>query len=269
VVRTVEDYVWAFEKRALTLKGSAGTSRWTRVLFAARTVDLRWKATPATSAGCTFRYQVESTALAKPLKVTAKLKGSKAGSGSRAMTIKYGNGVVTVTTDCLSWSLKVVSTGHPGITLKQSSDAYRAKGTTAAELNDALFDADLDWSWRYLYKYTTGGTVRLTSITITARMTYEMPTWTPPEGTDPLLVEKWKAALVGLRKHLDGEAALGIQYIGRFLAAAQKKSSFSSLSALEKYLERVNDRSFDAADERYDDYNKYTDYGWKQGAYLP
>jgi hypothetical protein len=264
----MNDWVWSYAKHPLTLKGKAGTTTWKKVLFGAKTVDLRWKATAASKAGCTLRFKVESKALAKPLKVTRKVKGSKPASGTKALTIKYGDGVVTVSTDCASWSLKVVATSWPGITLKQSNDTFKTKATTAAGLNEALYDSEADPNWRYLYRYTTGAGARMTSVTATIKMVYELPAWKAPEGTSQGLVDQWQDAVAAMRTHLYGEAALQIQYVGRFLADAQKKTSFSSLAALQKYLDKVDDRHFDSYSDRFEAYNKSVDYGYDQGAWV-
>ena len=268
VTATVDDWTWTYAKHPLTLKGTPGTWTWKKVLFGAQTVDLRWKATAASSAGCTFRYQVASKSLPKTVKASAKVKGTKPATGTRSLTVKYGDGTVGVTTDCATWSVKLVATSWPGITLKQTNDTYKAKGTTAAALNEELYDAEADANWRYLYKYTTGGGTRLKSLTATLKLTYELPAWKAPEGTDPTLVAEWKAAVAAMRTHLCGEAALEIQYVGRFLAAGQKKTSFSSLGAMEKYLDKINDRQFDSYADRHEAYNESVNYGIDQGAWV-
>ncbi len=268
VTTTVEDYVWAYQKQPLTLTGTTGTSRWTRVLLGAKTVEMRWKATPASSAGCRFAYALASKQMAKTVKATERLKGAKARTGVRSATVNYGDGTLSVTTDCATWSLRIVATGNPGLTIKQRNDPYKATGTTAAELNDELYEAELDWSYRYNYKYFAGNPVRVTSVTMTLPIDYELPTWAAPEGTDPALVASWKSAVTGMQKHLRGEAALVIQAVGRSLVAAQKKTSFPSVRAVETYFDRTSDRVFDAASDRFEAYNESTDYGYEQGAYV-
>lgn len=268
VTTTVDAWTWTYAKHPLTLKGTPGTWTWTRVVFGAQTVDLRWKATAASSAGCTFRYRVESRQLPKTVKASTKVKGTKPASGTRSLTVKYGDGKVGVTTDCATWSVKLVATSWPGITLKQTNDTYKAKGTTATSLNEELYDAEADSNWRYLYKYTTGGGARLQSLTATVKITYELPAWTPPEGTDPELVASWKSAVAGMRTHLFGEAALQVQYVGRFLAQGKQKTSFASLSAMEKYFDKINDKLYDWMSDRYEAYNKSVDYGLDQGAWV-
>jgi hypothetical protein len=268
VATTVEDYVWAYQKQPLSLTGIAGTSRWTRVLLGAKTVELRWKATPDSAAGCLFSYALGSKQMAKAVKATEKLKGAKARSGARPATVNYGDGTLSVTTDCATWSMRVAATGNPGLTIKQRNDPYKATGTTAAELNDELYEAELDWSYRYNYKYYAGNPIRVTSVTMTLPIDYELPTWAAPEGTDPALVASWKSAVAGMQTHLRGEAALVIQAVGRSLVAAQKKTSFPSVRAAESYYDKSSERVFDGASERFEAYNEYTDYGYEQGAYV-
>jgi outer membrane biosynthesis protein TonB len=268
VETTIEDYVWAYQKQPLALKGATGTTRWTHVLLGAKTVELRWKATPAASAGCRFAYELASKQMAKAVKATAKVKGAKTGSGARSATANYGDGILSVTTDCATWSLRIVATGNPGLVIKQRNDPYKATGSTAAELNDELYEAELDWSYRYNYKYFAGNPVRVTSVTMTLPIDYELPTWAPPDGTDPALVASWKSAVAGMQTHLHGEAALVIQAVGRSLAAAQKKTSFPSVRAAETWYDKSSERVFDSASDRFEAYNEYTDYGYEQGAYV-
>jgi predicted secreted Zn-dependent protease len=266
-VTLVEDWVWAYEKRPLTLSGKAGATTWTKVLFAAKTVDLKWTATPASPSGCTFRFRVESASLAKAVTGSQKIKGSKAASGSRGLTVKYGDGKITVTTDCATYALKIVSTSHPGMTIRQSNDPYKATGTTASELNDAMAEAWADWAIRTSTKYYSGGTIRVASFTLSLGIDYELPAWKAPEGTDQALIDAWNVALKGMRKHVEGEAAIGIQAAGRYLAASTK-TSFGSMSAMNKYRDKLSDTWLDWASDKSDAYNKATDYGYTQGAFL-
>ncbi len=265
---TVEDYAWVYDKHPLTLRGTTGTTRWTKVLFAAKTVNLKWSATPATSAGCSFRYKVESRALARPVAGTQKVKGSKAGSGSRSLATRYGDGVVTVNTTCAKFTLRAVSTSHPGLTISQSNDPYKATGTTASDLNEELANADASWSINTHGKYYSGSTVRVASFGLTMPIDYELPKWKPPSGTDPALVASWKTALANMRRHIEGEAAIGIQAGGRYLAAATRRN-FSSVSAMNRYYDKVGDAFLRSASDRTKALNKATGYGYDQGAFIP
>ena len=265
---TVDDYAWVYDKHPLTLRGTTGTTRWTKVLFAAKTVSLKWSATPATSTGCSFRYKVESRALARPVAGTQKVKGSKAGSGSRSVATRYGDGVVTVNTTCATFTLRAVSTSHPGLTIRQSNDPYKATGTTASDLNEELANAAASWSFNTHGKYYSGSTVRVASFTLTMPIDYELPKWKPPSGTDPALVASWETALANMRRHIEGEAAIGIQAGGRYLAAATRRK-FASVSAMNRYYDKVGDTFLRSASDRTKAFNKATGYGYDQGAFLP
>ena len=122
-------------------------------MFAAKTVSLRWTGTPADKTGCKLSFQLESKALPKTLKVSDKTTNSKALSGKKDVLIKYGDGKVTVKTDCATWSLKVVPTGHPGVAIKRATDATRTKATDAAGLNEALAESHVDWWLSTNYTY--------------------------------------------------------------------------------------------------------------------
>ena len=265
--KIVEDYVWTIDK-PLVLKGAAGTSRWTRILFAANTVDLRWSATPASATNCSFRYTLESRALKSPARGTAKTKSSKPASGSRSVAIKYGDAKLAVVTDCAKWQIKFVPTGHPGVKIERRTEYTRASGTTAAELNEALVDAHADWSLNTSYTYYSAP-VRVRTVTVTVRVTSELPKWKAPEGADPDLVKAWSAAIAGTKRHLEGHAAIAVQTAGRYLAAARAKKSFTSLPAMRRYFDKTSDRFLDAASDRIEKYDEYTYYGSNQGAFIP
>lgn len=264
---TIDDYAWVYEKRPMTLRGTAGTTTWTKVLFGAKTVELRWSAAPATSEGCSFRYKVESKALSKPVSGSSKTKNAKTTTGSRNMTINYGDGKVTVTTTCEKFTLKAVSTGHPGVVIKPANDPYKATGATATELNNELAEAGTDWGIFTSYTYLIGGSPRVTKVTVRVDLDYELPKWTPPDGTDPALVDAWNVALKNMRRHIEGEAAIAVQAGGRYAASLTKKS-FSSKAAMEKYYDTKSDKAIDNASNRHEQYNEDTQYGYTQGAYI-
>ncbi len=251
----------------MSLSGTAGTTTWTKVLFGAQTVALKWTATPASSAGCAFKYRIEAKTLPKAVAAAQKVKGAKAGSGSRTVATKYGDGVVTVTTDCAKYTLRMTSASHPGLTIKQSTDPYKVTGTTATELNEGLAKASADWSFRMSTKYYKGGTIRVSSFTVMVPIQYELPKWTPPEGTDQALIDSWKTALKGMRTHVEGEAAIGIQAAGRFVNSSTKKT-FGSVGAMTKYRDKGSDKWIDVASDKTDTYNADTEWGYTQGAYI-
>ena len=259
--------MWTYEKRPLSVKGTAGITIYPKVLFGAKTVQLSWTAKPAASAGCTFRYKVESSSLPKAVSGSQKAKGAKAASGKRSLAPKYGDGKLTVTTDCGSWSLKAVSTGHPGLAIKQSNDPYKTTGATSTELNEALAKAYADWGIRSNTKYYSGGTIRVASFTATIDIGYELPAWKAPEGTSQSLIDSWNTAHKNMRRHIEGEAAIGIQATGKYLAGSTKKK-FSSLSAMNKYRDKLSDKWIDWASDKMDAYNVATQYGYTQGAYM-
>ncbi|OGO58285.1 MAG: hypothetical protein A2Z32_04795 [Chloroflexi bacterium RBG_16_69_14] len=264
---TSDDYVWTIDK-ALTLKGGPGTWKWTRVLFAAKTVSLRWKATPAGAAGCAFKYRLESASLPKAVGGSAKASTSKAVGGSKNATIKYGDGVVTITSDCASWSLSIVPTGHPGVVIKRTTETTKTAATTAAGLNEALADSQADWDLGTNYNYSVGGTYRIVSLTVTVHVTDELPAWTAPSGTDPALIAAWTTALAGMKRHTQGEAAIAVQSAGRYLASITKRS-FTSFKAMDTYLDQLADKTFDWYDAKSDTYNENTMWGETQDAYIP
>ena len=90
------------------------------------------------------------------------------------------------------------------------------------------------------------------------------------------LAAQWSRLCVGSRacvllsrnRRQEGEAAIGIQAAGRYLAASTKKT-FPSVSAMSKYYDRLGDRFIDSASERTKAYNKATNYGYDQGAFIP
>lgn len=262
----VDDFVWAWDK-PLTLTGTAGDSRWNKVLFGSQTVDLRWTAKPTDASGCTLSYEVTSS-LAKPVKGSVKAKSAKAASAKKAATPKYGDGTVAVATDCASWTLKVVPTGHPNIKIKKVDSKFKTTGSTAEELNAALAKAWMPWTLSWQGRYRSSSPIRVVSLTPTARLRFKVPSWQPPEGTDPELIESWKAASAGMRHHLDGQAAMAIQAAGRFRNAAYAKRSFSSAPAARKYYNKVRSRYFDQWIDRATDYNETTQFGSMQGAFI-
>jgi hypothetical protein len=263
---TVDDYAWVYDKHPMRLSGTAGTTTWTKLLFAANTVALKWSATPASAAGCTFTYKLTSKTLPKAAAGTQKIKGAKPASGSRNLTIKYGDGVMTVTTDCSKYSVTATSTGHPGITITQADAPYRITGTTADELNKGLAKAYADWGIRYYYKYYASP-ARVASFTVTVPIRYKLPIWTPPVGADQSLVDAYNAALKNMRIHTEGEAAIAIQAAGRYHDAANR-TRFTSVSAMQKYFDDQANKSIDAASNRNSTYNDDTNFGDDQGAFI-
>jgi hypothetical protein len=258
--------VWAFDK-PLTLKGTAGTHLWTTALLAARTISLRWSGTPADREGCRLAYTLEATSPAKTVKGSDKTTNAKSLSGRRNVLIKYATGQITVKTDCAKWTLKVVPTGHPGIILKRDTDTTRTTATTAYGLNDALSDSHIDWWLNTSYKYMGTNNPRVASKTITLDVTYELPKWSAPEGTDPQLVSDWKAALAGMKRHEQGEAAIAMQAAGRYLASLTK-SRFTSKKAMEGYFDAKGDKWIEWSNDRIELYDELTDWGGAQGAFI-
>ncbi len=258
--------VWTFDK-PLTLKGTAGAYLWPTAYLAARTISLRWSGTPADAAGCKLAYTLQAKTLPKTVKGTDKTSNAKALKGSRNVPIKYGTGEIGVTTDCAKWTLKIVPTGHPGVVIKRETDTTKTKATTAAGLNEALADSHLDWWLGTSYKYTGTGNPRVISKKITLSLTYELPKWSPPEGTSPQLVTDWKAALAAMKKHEQGEAAIALQAAGRY-AASLTRSRFSSVRAMEKYFDAKFDKWLDWSSDQQEEYDKLTDWGGAQGAYI-
>lgn len=266
VVTTHDEPVWTIDK-ALTLQGTAGTTTWQRVMFAARTVSLRWKATPADDAGCKFAYSLESSTLKKPAKGTDKASTAKAATGKRNVLIKYGDGELTVKTDCATWSMKIVPTGHPGVVIKRDTRTDKTTATAATALNDALAEATTDWWLNTSYRYVGSSRPRVISKKVTVDITYELPKWTAPDGTDPALVEEWKTAMAGMKHHTQGEAAIAVQAAGRYLASLTK-TRFSSMRAMKDYFDTKGDKALDKAQDRLQAYNELTFWGASQGAFL-
>lgn len=266
-VTTVTGFVWTVDK-PLVLRGVAGTTEWTNVLFAAKTVSLRWQATPADAKGCSFRYQLTSPSLSKVIKEGGKAKTAKPIGGSRDLTIKYGDGKVTVTTDCSAWLVKVTPTGHPGIAIKRDTEQTVTKASTVYDLNRALAESQVDWWLTNNYRYTGTSRPRVVSVKVTVDLTYELPSWTPPAEASPTLVEDWNTALAGMKRHEEGEVAIAVQAAGRFIAAASK-TSFTSVKAMKKYFDQKGDKYLDWARDRSRAYDEATGWGETQGAYLP
>lgn len=258
--------VWTFDK-PLTLKGTAGAYVWPTAYLAARTISLRWAGTPTDDTGCKLAYTLEAKTLPKKVKGTDKTSNAKPLKGSRNVLIKYGTAEIGVTTDCAKWTLKIVPKGHPGVVIKRDTDKTKTKETTAAGLNDALAESHVDWWLNTNYKYTGSGSPRVVSKKVTLTLTYELPKWSPPAGTDPELVSDWKAALAAMKKHEQGEAAIALQAAGRYLASLTK-SRFSSVRAMEKYYDAKGDKWIDWASDQLEDYNELTYWGGAQGAFI-
>ena len=259
----VDTYAWVFDKHPMTLKGEAGTTRFTHVLFGAKTVDLRWKAEGHGTA-CAFAASVVSSLMARTVKLSAKVKAAKPASGTRGITANYGDATITVTTDCAAWSIRAVSTGHPGLVIKQQTRTFAIEGDTAAPVKDGLDDAHLDWWINYTYRYRTPP-LRLTSLKTTVRVVSNLPAWTPPAAASQTLIAEWKTAIAALRTHQAGDAVIAIQAAGRFQESAARRTGYRSPTAMQDAIERRCSSAIESAQDRINEYDIFTRRGFTQG----
>jgi hypothetical protein len=70
-----------------------------------------------------------------------------------------------------------------------------------------------------------------------------------------------------MRYHVGGEAAIGIQAAGKYLASSTKKT-FPSVAAMNKYRDKLSDKWIDWASDKTEAYNEATEYGYTQGAFI-
>jgi hypothetical protein len=258
--------VWTFDK-PLVLKGRGGTTIWSDVMFATKSATIRWTGTPADTDGCAFALSLESTALRKALRLSSKTVDATPLTGSRAVAINYGDGKVTVKSDCSTWSVKVLPSGHPGVVVKRTTDLTNTNETTAAGLNDALGESHVDWWVRTQWRYVGTVSPRILSKSVTLDLTFELPSWTQSKTADQQLVSRWRSALAAMKQHEGGEAAVAIQAAGRYLAALTK-TKFSSVKAMNRYFDATFERYADWANHRTLAYNNATDWGRTQGAFI-
>jgi len=157
---------------------------------------------------------------------------------------------------------------------------YDVQGNSVAELiaeKDAKgplddgkrFFAKTDWNlhWNYRYEPRGSGFV-ITTISVTADITYRMPHRVlPPAEPDPI-AGKWARFIAALTTHEHGHAQNAIEHGKALYGALHANRTFASAQALKDFIRAEGDKCLAATREADKQYDARTSHGVTQGATL-
>lgn len=161
---------------------------------------------------------------------------------------------------------------------------YRISGSTVDDLRMQMntlspldhgqrVDATTSWyvNWRYNWHYDhpSQNPCYVTSVQVTADITYLYPEWINEDDGDDMLQAKWNNYLNQLAAHEQGHANNGRQAaieIEKSLLNVQPQTSCSALQGMLETTAKNIITQHNAWDVKYD---RDTDHGKKQGAIFP
>ena len=161
---------------------------------------------------------------------------------------------------------------------------YKIQGKTTAELRSQMnqlgplnqdegkrFDASTLWDLDA--QFTAGGkkgvSCKLKTITVTVKTTFNLPDWTPPDGTPQTLIDRWKKHLAALQTHEEGHKQLGIDAGNDLLSQLKAMPSAPSCDALKPLAAQKRDAVKAAFKQKHKAYDASTKHGANQGAVFP
>ena len=158
---------------------------------------------------------------------------------------------------------------------------YEVIGATLAEVRESIvrsrpwntnsvMDGRTDWKVRWRFKIADYGNVALVqSFEVLTTVTVTLPTWNPPADVPQPLLEGWKRYFGNLKRHEDGHVALAL----RAAAEVRKRTSvIKEAPTLRELTDQINNTANKAIDEfrrKDQEYDKVTQHGVRQDAWLP
>lgn len=157
-----------------------------------------------------------------------------------------------------------------GRTAKDLLTQMRSVGPADRGDGNQHFFAHTDWHvhWHYTYR-RAGQTCAMASVSVDLDVQYIYPRWKNQNEGDAATRAKWAALMTGVQIHEPGHAQHGLDAardIERTLASLPSQPTCDALGALANAWGDGIIRKYDQIDVEYD---RATDHGRTQGAYLP
>ncbi|XGV98454.1 MAG: DUF922 domain-containing protein [Leptolyngbya sp. BL-A-14] len=170
------------------------------------------------------------------------------------------------------------------VVLPPATAPYKIQGKTAAELRSQMnqlgpmnqdegkrFDASTLWDLDA--QFTAGGkkgvSCKVKTVTVTVKTTFNLPEWTPPDGTPQALIDRWKKHLAALQTHEEGHKQLGIDAGNDLLAQLKAMPAAPSCDAINKVAAQKRDAVKASFKQKHKAYDASTKHGATQGAVFP
>lgn len=158
--------------------------------------------------------------------------------------------------------------------LKGMSEAELLADMKAEKLRDPTTGdhvyALTNWriKWRYRYAPYSGG-CRVTKWTVVVSVEVVMPTWHPPSGASPRLVDHWNRYVQALRLHERRHEQNGLDRAGEAAEYLEQRPTAKTCARLERSIDATIEE-FIAAGNAFDRrYDARTDHGATQGVTWP
>jgi predicted secreted Zn-dependent protease len=160
----------------------------------------------------------------------------------------------------------VVTTNYYTVTGSNLVALRASKAKARPWQGKSSFDAVTAWSvhWHYGFR-EEAGLVLLDSLEAKTRVVVTLPRWTPPTGTDPNLVEYWRAFLKGLGTHELGHVSFARLATAELQKQLARLGACQSEQQLSENVDKIGEQVVGAFRAKERDYDQQTEHGIKQG----
>jgi predicted secreted Zn-dependent protease len=131
------------------------------------------------------------------------------------------------------------------------------------------FFAKTEWNLHWNYRYAArGGAFVITTLFVTAEITYRMPRRIPPPTEPDRVAAQWAQFMEALTKHEEGHAQNAIEHGKALYGALRAHGPFVSMQALKDFIQAEGDQCIAETREADKQYDARTGHGATQGATL-
>ena len=159
---------------------------------------------------------------------------------------------------------------------------YEVTGHSAGELRAQLdrlgpigsdgrrYDGRTDWDARWSYSYSDSAAgCRIDRVTVSANITYTMPSWNGADSAPQPLREHWRGYLAALRRHEEGHRDLALEAARAIERGIREMPQTLLCQALPAALDALGQRTVEQHKKLDAEYDARTGHGTTQGAVFP
>jgi predicted secreted Zn-dependent protease len=182
------------------------------------------------------------------------------------------------------WTALFACAAHAQNTLLWSTNYYLISGTDTDGLRSSMH-VSKPWKdrgdmsslvglttwhigWRFHVSPTPSG-CRCSSFTTRTAITNTLPRWLPPTNAPPDLKNAWARFATALGQHEAGHSRLALAALAEMHRQVKALGEDLDCDALRKKINEVAQRTLDDFRKRDEEYDRITDHGGTQGAWLP
>jgi len=166
-------------------------------------------------------------------------------------------------------------------TLRRTTNYYSVTGASLPEIRQSLrrahpwknrssLDGMTDWriEWQFAVTPSSDG-CRCTSFTTRTTITVTLPRWIPPTNAPPNLKQTWNRYLAALEKHEAGHVEMALAAVASQHKQVQQIGNWPHCETLRQKVDGLARQILDEFRRRDEEYDRLTQHGARQGAFLP